>query len=192
MKAKEIEALESYIKTDNEHWNEHALKMLCELLQQAQFENLETPLHLFNISTDIFCEHSESPFKAVQIFAGEMDKQKLTPLQKLFIYECVCRYLKQSEFDFDLTPIKVLLNSQKEKLKAESQPVKPLTKNLREMLKDMMQKELETLPDTLKGLEPVQRLNILCKLMPFVLPKVISVTPEQGEPDEFKIREFHL
>jgi hypothetical protein len=45
-----------------------------------------------------------------------------------------------------------------------------------------MQKELEQLPETLKGLEPVQRLNILCKLMPFVLPKVEAVSHEQGEP----------
>mgnify|MGYP003392190820 FL=1 len=47
----------------------------------------------------------------------------------------------------------------------------------------MMQKEIESLPDTLKELEPVQRLNILCKLIPYVLPKVESVTHTQGEPE---------
>ena len=84
----------------------------------------------------------------------------------------------------DLAPIENLLRSQKEKLKAESQPVKPLTKNIRETLKELMQKELEKLPDTLKELEPVQRLNILCKLMPFILPKIESVNHELGEPGE--------
>lgn len=192
MKAKEIEALESYIKTDNEHWNEYAFKMLCEILQQGQFENFETPLQLFNSSTDIFCEHYEQPLKAVQLFSAEIDKQKLNTNQKLFVYEWVCKYLQETDFEEkDLTPIKDLLQSQKGKLKAESQPVKPLTKNIRESLKEMMQKELEQLPDTLKELEPVQRLNILCKLIPFVLPKVESVTHELGEPNEFKIKTWH-
>jgi hypothetical protein len=45
-----------------------------------------------------------------------------------------------------------------------------------------MQKELEQLPNTLKELGPIQRLNILCKLIPYVLPKVESVTHTQGEP----------
>jgi len=48
---------------------------------------------------------------------------------------------------------------------------KPLTGNIRDTLKDLMQKELEQLPETLKELDPVKRLNILCKLMPYVLPK---------------------
>ncbi|MBK7812495.1 MAG: hypothetical protein IPI50_14940 [Saprospiraceae bacterium] len=68
---------------------------------------------------------------------------------------------------------------------------KPLTGNIRDTLKEMMQKEIESLPDTLKELEPVQRLNILCKLIPYVLPKVESVTHTQGEPDEYKIIRWH-
>jgi hypothetical protein len=46
-----------------------------------------------------------------------------------------------------------------------------------------MQKELEQLPETLKELDPVQRLNILCKLMPYVLPKTESVKHTLGEPE---------
>ena len=30
MKTKEIESLESYFKTENEHWNGYAFEMLCE------------------------------------------------------------------------------------------------------------------------------------------------------------------
>lgn len=59
---------------------------------------------------------------------------------------------------------------------------KVLTTGLRETLKDLMQKELEQLPETLKELDPVQRLNILCKLMPYVLPKTESVKHTLGEP----------
>ena len=59
-----------------------------------------------------------------------------------------------------------------------------LTMGLRETLKDLMQKELEQLPETLKELDPVQRLNILCKLMPYVLPKTESVKHTLGEPEK--------
>ncbi len=60
-----------------------------------------------------------------------------------------------------------------------------LTMGLRETLKDLMQKELEQLPETLKELDPVQRLNILCKLMPYVLPKTESVKHTLGEPFQY-------
>lgn len=69
-------------------------------------------------------------------------------------------------------------------MKKETQPVKALSSNIRETLKEMMQKEIEKLPETLKELEPVQRLNILCRMMPFILPKVESIHHETGEPLE--------
>jgi hypothetical protein len=187
MKVKEIEVLESYFKTENEYWNGYTREMLCEVLQKGNFENPETPLQLFSDSIDIFTEHHETPLKAVQKFADETDKQKLTPAQKLFVYEWVFKYVKYSEFEnIDITEIKEILKSQTERLKNDEPKVeynKPLTGNIRDTLKEMMQKEIESLPDTLKELEPVQRLNILCKLIPYVLPKVESVTHTQGEPE---------
>jgi len=60
-----------------------------------------------------------------------------------------------------------------------------LTNGLRETLKKIMQKEINNLPKTLEGLEPKERLNVLCRLMPFVFPKVDSVHPTQGEPVQF-------
>ena len=195
MKAKEIEALESYFKTENEHWNGYTREILCEVLQQGNFENPETPLQLFSNSIDIFTEHHETPLKAVQEFAAETDKQKLTPAQKLFVYEWVYKYVRVSDFgELNLSEVKDLLKSQTERLKNDKPQVeynKPLTGNIRNTLKEMMQKEIESLPDTLKELEPVQRLNILCKLIPYVLPKIESVTHKLGEPDEHKIQRWH-
>jgi hypothetical protein len=43
-----------------------------------------------------------------------------------------------------------------------------LTNNLRETLKTIMQKEIEKLPETLEALDPKERLNVVCKLMPYV------------------------
>ncbi len=57
-----------------------------------------------------------------------------------------------------------------------------LTNNLRETLKNIMEKEITQLPKTLEKLEPKDRLNILCRLMPFVFPKVDTVHSQEGEP----------
>ncbi|MGB4654609.1 MAG: hypothetical protein ACOXZH_05085 [Bacteroidales bacterium] len=61
-----------------------------------------------------------------------------------------------------------------------------LTNNLRETLKTIMQKEIEKLPETLEALDPKERLNVVCKLMPYVFPKVETVHPKEGEPLQFE------
>ncbi len=180
MLPEQIQALESYFKTDNEHWNSFAFKMLCQVLEGGQFENPELPLHLFSCAIDIFTEHHQSPLNAVGLFEEEIGKNNLSPSQRISVYGWVCEYLKKSEFDFDQTQLHKLIESQSERLKA-AQPAKPVVKNIRDTLKELMHKELEQLPETLKGLEPAQRLNVLCKLMPFVLPKVEAVHSEKGE-----------
>ena len=57
-----------------------------------------------------------------------------------------------------------------------------LTNDLRGKLKSIMQREIERLPETLESLEPKERMNILCKLLPYVFPKVEAVSPQEGEP----------
>jgi hypothetical protein len=57
-----------------------------------------------------------------------------------------------------------------------------ITNNLRDTLKIILQKEIAKLPEHLETLEPKERLNILCKLMPFVFPKIEAVHPTEGEP----------
>jgi hypothetical protein len=60
-----------------------------------------------------------------------------------------------------------------------------LTFNLREALKTIMKKEIEKLPKTLEALDPKERLNVVCKLMPYVFPKLEAVHPKEGEPFTF-------
>ena len=57
-----------------------------------------------------------------------------------------------------------------------------LTEGLRETLKRIMQKEIDKLPETLEEMEPKDRINIVCKLMPFVFPKVKNISHYLGEP----------
>lgn len=188
MNTKAVQTLENYFKTENEHWNDFAFKILCEVIQKDNFTNPETPLQIFRKAVNIFTEHLKTPLKAVQIFEIETNKHKLDTNQKLFLFEWVLKYVKYTEFEkagkYDITS---LLKSQIGRLKAELNKLpeynKPLIGNIRDTLKDLMQKELEQLPETLKELDPVQRLNILCKLMPYVLPKTESVKHTLGEPE---------
>ena len=62
---------------------------------------------------------------------------------------------------------------------------KILTNELRYHLKNVIQKELSQLSEQLEALDPKERLNVLCKLMPYVFPKVDTVHLREGEPFTF-------
>ncbi|MBF0260090.1 MAG: hypothetical protein HQK62_14900 [Desulfamplus sp.] len=59
-----------------------------------------------------------------------------------------------------------------------------ITKELRETLKSIIANELETLPEQLSTLEPKDRIELIVKLMAYVLPKVDTVVPQWGEPQK--------
>jgi hypothetical protein len=193
MKAKEIEALESYFKTENEHWNGYALKTIRKALEKQLFSDFNKLMQLYELSIKIASEsHKEKPFEGLQLIIAEYNKNQLTTEQKVYLMEGVFEYLDHTDFeDWYSNEIQDLIKSQtavynnelKNKLPEHN---KPLTGNIRDTLKHLMQKELEQLPETLKELDTVQRLNILCKLIPYVLPKVESVTHTQGEPENEK------
>jgi len=190
MKTKEIEGLESYFKTENEHWNGYALKTIRKALEKQLFSDFNKLMQLYELSINIASEsHREKPFEGLQLIISEYDKNELTTEQKVYLLEGVFEYLDYTDFnDWYSSEIQDLMKSQiivynnelKNKLPEYN---KPLIGNIRDTLKDLMQKELEQLPETLKELDPVQRLNILCKLMPYVLPKTESVKHTLGEPE---------
>jgi hypothetical protein len=190
MKTKEIETLESYFKTENEHWNNYALKTIKKALENELFSDFITLMKFYENGISIASDtHREKPFEGLQLIIAEYDKNALSTKQKVYLLESIFDYLNNTEFDdWYSNEIQDLIKSQivvfnNEIKNKQPEYNKPLTGNIRDTLKEMMQKEIESLPDTLKELEPVQRLNILCKLMPYVLPKVESVTHTQGEPE---------
>lgn len=65
--------------------------------------------------------------------------------------------------------------------KTDEQP-QTLTKDLRANLKQLVEKELNQLPETLAALAAEKRIEVILKLLPFVLPKVASVEMDKGEP----------
>jgi len=57
-----------------------------------------------------------------------------------------------------------------------------LTKELRSILKDVLYEEIDRLPERLDELDTKNRLELLVKLMPFVFPRVQSVSQSLNEP----------
>jgi hypothetical protein len=57
-----------------------------------------------------------------------------------------------------------------------------MTKELRSILKDVLFEELGEIKEKLDMLEPKERLELLIKLIPYVLPKVNSFSHTANEP----------
>jgi hypothetical protein len=186
MKTKSKKPLQDLLKTENEHWNEFAYQLHCKATEKGLFADAIQPLQLVDAGTTILAKQAENPAKGVELLLSEMANAVLTIPQQLFIYNGVNEYLTITEFEGQvLTQAKDLLLSHCKRLRKENEPVKPLVKNIREMLKAQVQKELEQLPETLKDMEPDKRLSIVCKLIPFVLPKVEAINAERGEPGDW-------
>ena len=57
-----------------------------------------------------------------------------------------------------------------------------LTKEIRTVLKDLIYKELGEIQEHLNSLESKQRLELVIKLIPYVLPKVDIISHSANEP----------
>lgn len=57
-----------------------------------------------------------------------------------------------------------------------------LTNDMRTVLKGIIAKELETIPTTLETMQPKERLEMVIKLIPYILPKVETIKSNSDEP----------
>ena len=57
-----------------------------------------------------------------------------------------------------------------------------LTKELRTILKNVLYNELDNIEELLDSLEPKERLELVIKLIPFILPKVDRIGHTYNEP----------
>jgi hypothetical protein len=60
-----------------------------------------------------------------------------------------------------------------------------LTKDLREKLKEVISMELANLPEYFSQLDTQGKIDLLVKLIPYVLPKVTPIESNAGEPLTF-------
>lgn len=64
----------------------------------------------------------------------------------------------------------------------------PRTLDLRDRLKTLIEAELERLPGLLEGLKDKERLDVILKLMPLVMPKAKPVHYAANEPSDWTFR----
>ncbi len=57
-----------------------------------------------------------------------------------------------------------------------------VTRELRSVLKQIVANELQQLQTTIQGMEPEKRIDVILKLIPYVLPKVEPVPMSIDEP----------
>jgi hypothetical protein len=57
-----------------------------------------------------------------------------------------------------------------------------LTRELRLKMRDIIAGELDALPQTLEGLPPKERLDLVIKLLPFAMPKVQAIGGNYDTP----------
>jgi len=62
-----------------------------------------------------------------------------------------------------------------------------LTKELRTILKDVLYNELERIEELLESLEPKERLELVVKLIPFILPKSDTLIMNLLMQDSFNL-----
>jgi hypothetical protein len=60
-----------------------------------------------------------------------------------------------------------------------------LTKDMRTVLKNILFTELENIEELMDSLDSKQRIELVIKLLPFVLPKVETVSHTYNEPVDF-------
>ena len=60
-----------------------------------------------------------------------------------------------------------------------------LTKEMRTILKNILFKELENIEELMESLDSKQRIELVIKLLPFILPKVETISHTYNEPVDF-------
>ena len=60
-----------------------------------------------------------------------------------------------------------------------------LTKEMRTILKNILFAELENIEELMESLDSKQRIELVIKLLPFILPKVETVSHTYNEPIDF-------
>jgi hypothetical protein len=67
--------------------------------------------------------------------------------------------------------------------KAQTEMVQqaPKTKDLHGRLKEIVQREIDRLPELLEQLEPRERVKTLLQLLPYATPKIANVEADFGE-----------
>lgn len=192
-KQKAAPDVEQYLNFESEHDKKHALDVWLEAIKSNTFSDPAIPLKVFVELRNAFLKVSDQPAQVIPVFEQHTNGMKGN--EKLFIARHLLNYFEHTVFAENendepatyLTDISKPLDALLTRLGRETGITNdnPHTNDLRRLLKDTIRQEMERLPEYLQSLETKDRLNVLCKMLPFVLPKVESVHFEEGEQFSF-------
>lgn len=193
MNSEKFEIVKSYYQTDDQTWNVYALETIKIALSEQLFEDMENLMKLYKGTLSIATEtHKNCPLEAIQAISSEYEARSLQLDQKAFLLERVCVYLKNAKIDGWNSKdfVRLALSQKKAYLKELKQNATHFhyipTVSIKDMLEYVVRNELRRLPTLVNYLETEQRLNLLCKLLPYVISKNESITHtiEKTEPED--------
>jgi hypothetical protein len=190
------------------HDGQQAKAVYLAAIESEEFTDPVQPLQIFTNLRGALIEVHNKPAKVIPVF--ERYTLDLMDVQKLFLAKRVKMYFEKTVFDFDGQEDKP--GKQEEDISLEhdtdfhgqdgeyltgivepmrayisrmERAVLPKVSDMRATLKEVFTKEIERLPEYLETLEPKDRLNFICKMVPYVLPKVEAVASTIDEKDDF-------
>jgi hypothetical protein len=184
-KTQSVPTIDELLKTKNEHYNKYAQKVVTQCIGNQIFPDAETALQKYEESLNtILC--TETPFEAIESVLFYLNyPHEISDKQRYFILKCLVDFINPCHTDFDKWKLQQetydILKSHIAKLEKEFENNRPKTADIRETLKALMQKEISDLPQRLEKLDDEKRLGIICKLMPYVFPKIETVEASRGE-----------
>lgn len=145
----DLEAIETYFTTGNEHRDKYCFQIYKEAEQEQIFESPLTPLWLINKIVSDCYESRKKPVQAVKKVYKVIEDKGLNYKQKCFVYDHVIKILDSTTWK-DENGKEVSLNQIKELLDNEFMSLSPENLETDENLFDWESttKHLETLPDT--------------------------------------------
>ncbi|MEZ4806622.1 MAG: hypothetical protein R2815_04020 [Flavobacteriales bacterium] len=168
---------EQLVSTENPHFNSYALAFLCKAKEGGKFPDLDKAMDLYSDVVAMVQHYHDQPLRGDREAEAMLEKAGMNEEQRLAIYQAAHTYVKGSEFDVDLSVGIALLKGRTKAKEAE-----PWSKGTREGLQELVRRELAELPETLKALEPKDRIATLCKLLPYVFPKLNNVEGKEEQP----------
>lgn len=126
-----LEVIDNYLNTNNEHYNNHALELYNEAEAGSLFKDVVIPLRFFSEYISILHTHKTKPLQVVAQLMNKMSTEKFNKEQQVFILKHLANWFRGTEFT-DANSKKYSLNNIADFLKKEIdklQPVKNENKN---------------------------------------------------------------
>jgi hypothetical protein len=186
-KTQSVSTIDELLQTKNKHYNKYAQKVVTECISKDIFPDVNTALNTYAdcLKLIVCADKPVEAARAVMYRLYHMQTPEFTDRQRYFILQHVADYINPYHATFGKWKLQEktyeMLKSHIARLEKGLGNNRLKTADIMETLKTLMQKEISELPQRLEKLDDEKRLGIICKLMPYVFPKVETVEASRGE-----------